>query len=86
MLVRRAGERPSGCPMRTGELRVCNVGELRQQSALCDATTPVVLVVEGDPVLAEALCKMRVVRCYPDTTDGAGNFGSTFKIVVELSR
>jgi hypothetical protein len=42
-----------------------NVGDLRQQSALCK-------LLGGKKIVA--------LRCYPDTTDENGKWNSTFKI------
>lgn len=61
----------------------CTVGQLRQQSALCDADRRVILVQRNrDGKLVRT--PYRVVRCYPDTTDEHGNFNSTFKLEVEV--
>lgn len=49
------------------------VGRLREQSALADSSTQVVLVAQ-DPQLAELLRSLRVVRFYPDTTNDRGEF------------
>lgn len=60
------------------------VGRLRQQSALCDADTRVVLVSDDPQVhkLIQSL-GLEVVRFYPDTTDEYGSFAEgTFKIQV----
>jgi hypothetical protein len=59
----------------------CNVGMLRQQSALVEADTPVVLVT-ADESLMEALGELEIVRCYPDTTDERGSWRGTFKLQV----
>lgn len=60
-----------------------SVGALRQQSALCDADRPIVLV-SSDPLVQALLNQLEVVRVYPDTTDQNRSFdnGGTFKIEV----
>lgn len=62
------------------------VGELRQQSALADSDTPVI-VISDDTVLNELLSgrKLTVVEFYPDTTDGDGKWNGTFKIKVAIA-
>lgn len=61
------------------------VGELRHQSAYSSSRTPVITVTK-DAELQKLLGgrRLTVVRFYPDTTDAAGNFTSTFKIEVAL--
>lgn len=58
------------------------VGQLRQQSALVDADTPIVLVSKNHAVM-QLIRGLKVVRVYPDTTDAEGNFSGTFKIEVD---
>ena len=62
-----------------------NAGTLRQQSALLDADTPIIIVTE-DKELRKFLQgrNIKVVEFYPDTTDGEGNFNRTFKIKVAV--
>jgi len=55
------------------------VGELRAQCAYQDGSTPIELVSK-DPAVAHILAKLRVVQCYPDTTNAAGEWSRTFKI------
>ena len=58
------------------------VGELRAQSAYCNANRRVVLV-SANPELNRLLQTMEVVQFYPDTTDEFGNPDeATFKIKV----
>lgn len=63
------------------------VGKLREQSALCHAEQPLIIVTEDDG-LGELLRgkRLEVVRVYPDT-EGAGIRGHdpSFKIEVKLS-
>lgn len=55
------------------------MGNLRQQTALCDSKTPIVIQLideENDKVyIAEA------IECYPDTVDFNNIWTSTFKII-----
>ncbi|HEV3059736.1 MAG TPA: hypothetical protein VGY48_15905 [Vicinamibacterales bacterium] len=60
------------------------VGQMRQQSALADADTPIVLVSKNNAVL-QLIRGLKVVRVYPDTTDAEGNWSGTFKIEVDES-
>lgn len=64
------------------EKREATVGDLRQQTALCNADRRVVLVQR----LSDGSCKAtsyRVVSVYPDTTDEHGKWISSFKIEIE---
>lgn len=76
--------------VKDGKISCCNfavsVGKLRQQTALQDANTPVVIVVK-DEVLKKLLGNHRLVTvsAYPDTTDASGNWNSSFKIEIELA-
>jgi len=54
--------------------KLLTVGKLREQTALCDADTPVIVLVDGKPT------HLVLRSAYPDTTDGDGNWNSTFKI------
>ena len=58
------------------------VGKLRQQTALAPAYERIVLVVRDPETGRLKPSDMRVVGCYPDTTDEHGNWRSTFKIEV----
>jgi hypothetical protein len=58
-----------------------NVGSLRQQCALKPAETQIELVAE-DPALQAELRSLEIVEFYPDTTNAAGEWESTFKIKV----
>jgi len=58
------------------------VGNLRSQVSFCDSDRRVVLVSK-DIEVAKILSRLRVVGCFPDTTDAEGHFtNSTFKIEV----
>lgn len=59
-----------------------SVGTLRQRTALAPSAERVALVT-SDPVLLKLLRELKVVECYPDTTDEYGNWNGTFKIRVE---
>lgn len=59
------------------------VGELRRQSALCDAKTEIEIVVP-DYNDERKLPKLKVISCYPDTKSRTGQFQSVFKIAVEI--
>lgn len=63
-----------------------NVGELRQQSALQGADHPVIAIPGRDSELAKLLGgrRLKVLKFYPDTTNGEGQWENTFKIVVDL--
>jgi hypothetical protein len=62
-----------------------NVGTLRQQSALCDADRPVIAITDDENLrILLGGRKLQVVEFYPDTTDGDGEFNSTFKVKVSL--
>ena len=63
------------------------VGELRQQSALAESDRPVI-IISDDEALKELLAgrRLEVVEFYPDTTDGDGKWGGTFKIKVALQK
>ena len=54
------------------------VGELRQQTSLCDGVVPVIIVnrtkFDVDFVISDA---------YPDTMDDKGHWGRFFKIVIK---
>jgi len=58
------------------------VGQIWRSTQLSDADRRVILVTSDKEVM-KVLKKLKVVRCYPDTTDENGNFNSTFKIEVE---
>lgn len=58
-----------------------DVGQFRQRMALTDAKTRVVLVT-SNPALESIVRNLRVVHCFPDTTDEHGNWDPTFKIEV----
>lgn len=62
-----------------------NVGTLRQQSALCEAERPVIVITD-DEKLQRLLNgrKLTVVEFYPDTTGGDGESNSAFKVKVAL--
>jgi hypothetical protein len=58
------------------------VGELRAQSAYCNANRRVVLV-SAEPEVSDLVCDLEVVRFYPDMTDEFGSHDeATFKIQV----
>lgn len=61
----------------------CTVGELRQQTALCDAKRRVVLVRKSPTTGKLISTPYRVVCAYPDTTDEHGHFESAFKLEIE---
>jgi hypothetical protein len=54
------------------------VGSLRQQTALTDQDTPVVIVSDDD-----SLKDLQVVEFYPDLTDPGGKWVRTFKVKVK---
>lgn len=58
------------------------VGHMRQQSALVDADTPIILVTKNE-ALKVLIKNVKVVRVYPDTTDAEGNWTGTFKVEVD---
>lgn len=53
------------------------VGSLRQQTALCDSDTLILIVSHDD-----SLKNLQIVRAYPDTIDDEGYWGAFFKIEV----
>ena len=57
------------------------VGTLRQQTALADASRPLVLAAEDEESRA-LIGQFEIVNAYPDMTNERGEFVSTFKIVV----
>lgn len=64
-----------------------NVGALRQQSAFADSKTPLIVICD-DEALKKLLdgIRLEVVEFYPDTTDGNGNWKSSFKIKVAIAK
>lgn len=64
-----------------------NLGSLRQRSAFADSKTPVI-IISDDEALKKLLSgkKIEVVEFYPDTTDGNGQWNSSFKIKVALTK
>lgn len=64
-----------------------NVGSLRQQAAFADSKTPVIAICD-DEALNRLLQgqKLEVVKFYPDTTDGDGNWTGSFKIKLALAK
>lgn len=66
-------------------MKPATVGQFRQQSALTDTDTPLVLVTKNEALRA-LLRGLRIVSVYQDTTDAEGNWsGGTFKIEVDES-
>jgi len=58
------------------------IGHMRQQSALVDADTPIILVSKNRAVMA-LIKGLKVVATYPDTTDADGNWTGAFKIEID---
>lgn len=66
------------CPKCADETEPVTVGDLRQRTALSNANNPVIIISDD-----KDLPDLEVVEVYPDTVDGKGHWGSTFKIKVK---
>lgn len=65
-------------------MKKLTVGMLREQTALCDADTEVVLVIRNLNSILEPAVNSELIGFYPDTVDEKGDWKRTFKIVVAI--